>query len=470
MNHNTLYKFLLLSILGCQLFLLPSHTNCLANEISTKNIGFILFSPEKQTVLVSQNSEVLFIPGSIVKIATNLMALETLGPAFTFETYLKTNGEIKNGQLDGDLLLESGGDPKFTISNLASMADYLCILGIKKISGNFYYTDGILPTTPILSPESETDQTDNPAVGPLSTEFNRFQIWNQTTPIPPLDFIQIKMSKSPLPGGVAFNYVGDEGHEIWELSPLKKYNLIEELPVRSPGLFSASYLRHLAQINGIVLPTPLKKNDALEKFTKKLFTNSSDPLLLLAESSLEYSNNLIAELILLKAVNEMKKNSGQTFDLSASAKVLNEWVCQLIGSKFCESNFLANGSGLSPLSRTSPLYWIQLLNLAKDKFYAHRSFPSLLSISGKKGWIYRRLNDPEMALRVWAKTGSMDYASSIIGYLNTKSNQRLIFAILISDIERRMHKDYSAKKMPPSWRSEAQTIQDNLLREWFRQY
>ena len=75
-------------------------------------------------------------PASVVKLATTLWALETLGPEHRFRTTVSTHGKIdpETGVLDGDLIVIGGGDPDFHVENAQLLANTLKKRGIQRAS------------------------------------------------------------------------------------------------------------------------------------------------------------------------------------------------------------------------------------------------------------------------------------------------------------------------------------------------
>ena len=64
-------------------------------------------------------------PASVTKVVTALYALEYLGPDFQFETRVFADGPILDGVLDGNLILEGGGNPNLVTDDLAQLATRL---------------------------------------------------------------------------------------------------------------------------------------------------------------------------------------------------------------------------------------------------------------------------------------------------------------------------------------------------------
>lgn len=84
------------------------------------------------------NENTAFNPASVIKLATTLAALDKLGPTHRFRTEFRSTGEInsRTGELQGDLILVSGGDPSFSIPDARLAGDELRRLGIRRVSGS----------------------------------------------------------------------------------------------------------------------------------------------------------------------------------------------------------------------------------------------------------------------------------------------------------------------------------------------
>jgi len=89
-------------------------------------------------VVASQGADQSFNPASVIKVATSVLALKTLGPEHKYITDFACRGPctIDQGRLKGDLVIIGGGDPDFQAENTWLVARELSTLGISKISGD----------------------------------------------------------------------------------------------------------------------------------------------------------------------------------------------------------------------------------------------------------------------------------------------------------------------------------------------
>lgn len=90
--------------------------------------------------MVSHEGRVPMPGASLTKIATSLASLQTWGPTYQFETRLRAAGPIQHGVLQGDLVVEGGGDPLFVWEEAIALGNALNKMGITRINGNLVVT------------------------------------------------------------------------------------------------------------------------------------------------------------------------------------------------------------------------------------------------------------------------------------------------------------------------------------------
>jgi D-alanyl-D-alanine carboxypeptidase/D-alanyl-D-alanine-endopeptidase (penicillin-binding protein 4) len=94
----------------------------------------------ENTLLANHQGTVPLPAASITKVATSLAALETFGPDHQFITLIGATGPIQNGVLQGDLVIQGGGDPFFVWEEAFAIANSLNEMGIKQVKGNLIIT------------------------------------------------------------------------------------------------------------------------------------------------------------------------------------------------------------------------------------------------------------------------------------------------------------------------------------------
>lgn len=88
------------------------------------------------TVLIAQAAAMPVHPASVSKVPTTLALIRKFGCEHRFTTVFATNGSIRDGTLEGDLIVESDGDPFFVDENALLVVQRLRALGIVRVAGN----------------------------------------------------------------------------------------------------------------------------------------------------------------------------------------------------------------------------------------------------------------------------------------------------------------------------------------------
>ena len=77
---------------------------------------------------------------SLTKVATTIACLETWDLNHRFETRIYQTGIVKNGVLEGDLIVQGDGDPLFVWEEAIALGNALNELGIRQVKGNLIVT------------------------------------------------------------------------------------------------------------------------------------------------------------------------------------------------------------------------------------------------------------------------------------------------------------------------------------------
>lgn len=143
----------LLSWQNTELFILPEVSRDPVVETIVQDYLQTLaskgISPSQQGIWIQSDWGKLFAhngsqarsAASLTKIATTLAALSTYGVDYQFETKIYAAGEINNGVLQGDLLVEGDGDPFFVWEEAIALGNSLQKLGIREVTGKLIVND-----------------------------------------------------------------------------------------------------------------------------------------------------------------------------------------------------------------------------------------------------------------------------------------------------------------------------------------
>lgn len=109
-----------------------------AREESPQEHGVLIESLDGQRIFAAHNADVPFNPASLIKLATSLVALKTLGADFRFQTRVYLNGKVDgHGTLQGSLSVV-GHAPTFGDYGANLIAEELRSRGIKNISEQIF--------------------------------------------------------------------------------------------------------------------------------------------------------------------------------------------------------------------------------------------------------------------------------------------------------------------------------------------
>ena len=107
-----------------------------AQGLSLRAVSFAVVDLDSGRVVASLNGDTPRSPASTIKLLTTFASLDLLGPAFVWHTRALLRGELNDGVLNGDLVLQGGGDPYMTLERWWSFVHMLRARGLKTIHGD----------------------------------------------------------------------------------------------------------------------------------------------------------------------------------------------------------------------------------------------------------------------------------------------------------------------------------------------
>ncbi|MBV8851848.1 MAG: D-alanyl-D-alanine carboxypeptidase, partial [Sinobacteraceae bacterium] len=237
-------------------------------------------------------------PASVSKVPTTLALLRKFGPDHRFATTFSTSGAIVDGTLYGDLIVQSEGDPSLVDENALVIATRLRVAGIQRVVG------GLRP------------------VGTLTFDWQ-----------PDPDGTRMRaalsghVSEAALAAVRALQTVGSEAtilpaatHTATESTPLTTAPLAS-IVFAEPGTWSDT-----DRARSVLAPSPQPR---------PLLVHRSQPLLALAKSLNDYSNNIFKPLA--------DQAGGAAAVQQLARAVLPEWMRPEVT--------LGDGAGTDPRNR-----------------------------------------------------------------------------------------------------------------------
>jgi D-alanyl-D-alanine carboxypeptidase/D-alanyl-D-alanine-endopeptidase (penicillin-binding protein 4) len=430
--------------------------------------GVLIVDPASGDTLYARNAHRLFLPASNMKVITSSVALTQLGPDFRFHTAFVARGRVHDSTLVGDLVVIGRGDP--TVSDhmlhdamipMRAAADSLAAHGIRRITGHIVSGGDAFPDADVGFGWAWDDLTQPYAAGVDELMFNegftaiairaprRPGSRARITTAPIADYPRVvSRVTSAAPGGAAptteltaaFDPIGGALVVDGTLAPGDTNTLLVAYP--DPA---AAYLHALAgalRQRGIHLrtapvavaadPAPALRTEiapaahAAVVATDTVFTMASPPLRDILPALLKPSQNQIAE-IFLKTLGLERTGIGSA---DSGRRVVET---QLVSWGVPPDEFvIRDGSGLSRHDYLAPATLVRVLNIMQHDTAFHALYDAL-PVAGVDGTISDRMRGTAAAGNVHAKTGFVDRARSLSGYVTTADGVTLIFSFLCNN-------------------------------------
>ncbi len=424
----------------------------------TGSVAFLAMDAETGRVLEARMPDLPLPPASTAKVITTLFALDRLGPDFRFATRLVATGPVAGGLVQGDLVLAGGGDPTLSTDMLAAMAQGLAARGVRGVTGRFLTDDTALPQLDRIDPDQPDHVAYNPALSGLNLNFNRVHFeWRRGTKgwdvsmdarsdlyVPQVGMARMKVVNREVP---LYTFAETGGTDSWTVAAaaLGKGGA-RWLPVRQPGAYAGDVFRTLARAQGIPLPEPQPGRGT----GVVLVDQSSDALPLVLTDMLKFSTNMTAEVVGL--------TSSGAGTLAASGGAMGDWA----RARYGRAGRHVDHSGLEADSRVAPADMVAALVGARTG--PLRGYMKTFPLRDAEG---REVKDP--SVRVAAKTGTLNFASCLAGYVTPPGGRDIAFAIFAADPARRDAVPMADREDPPGmkeWTRRARRMQAQLLYRW----
>ena len=443
--------------------------------------GVHIVSLKDGKVLFSSNARKRFLPASNMKLLIGAAALDAFGADFRFETPVYGEGIIDaQGRLLGNLVIAGRGDPNLEGRTynpqheelmqqdipgfMAQIAGQLADRGVKSIVGDVVSDETLFlhePHDPSWALENVLWSYSAP-VNSLAAAENWFQL-----EVLPGETEGSAAFLRPVPvesGLVLVNQVKttSQGREAWmgvDLSPegshvtlrgeipLRHAGLKYNLAVRDAGVFAARLLKLALAQRGIAVTgevktrqlSPLeileqgkpsldaaKRLQSAHREEQKLANIRTQPLSESLKVMLKTSNNLYAEMML----RNLGAHATGLGSVDTGVAALEKFLEKTGNSK--NSVSLNDGSGLSRKNLITPESVVRVLQYMDQ--HLHRDvFLDMLPVAGRDGTLRNRMKKGPAFEHVFAKTGSIDFVSTLSGFAIAKNGERLAFSIMVNN-------------------------------------
>lgn len=425
----------------------------------------VVLSLDRGDTLFELGGDEGLAPASNMKLYTTAAALHYLGPDYRYNTFLMATGPIRDGVLEGDLVIYGTGDPTFSArfgGSLAvwnAFADTLEALGVVEIRGDLV-GDGSYFEGPGAAEGWQSNYMNASyaaSAGALSYAENV-----ATLQIRPAEQAGWRPEIRLVPGGEGIAIVNQattvasgatriHAARVAYDGPIVVRGQIARnsapvtraVPVSDPERLSVAVFRDVMGRRGINVTGSLRSAVTREESpvtgrsvfapaldsqapVRVLAVHTSPPLQQILEIINKRSHNLMAEQV-LRTVGRVTTGEG-------SVRGGERAVLHMLEEAHARANALSihDGSGLSVLNRSSARDLITLLAvMARSPMWTYY-WESLPEAGARDGLSRMHRTGAEGNLR--AKTGTIDRVSALSGYVTALNGERLAFSIISNNV------------------------------------
>ncbi len=408
---------------------------------STRGLSIYVHEVGQERPLLTVAADTPRNPASTIKLLATLVALEELGPAYTWRTEAYAGGPVRDGKLEGDFYLKGYGDPYLVIERFWHFLRTLRNGGLNEIAGDLvldqsYFAkeaadpadfDGrplraynVLPQALLVNfqavnfkflPEAgrvriiaDPLPAHMEIVNRVKLKYNRCRGWARR--------LKMRLRNAGQQQQVIFS-----GRYNAACGKNEIFRVVSEPAPYIHGVFRTLWTEQGAWFNGGV------REGTVPFDAELLHTGYSLPLADIVRAINKYSNNVMTRQLLLTLGAERLAPPGTT---DKGIRVVRAWLDRH-GLNFPEL-VLDNGAGLSRKERISARHLGELLLAAHESPYMPE-FMSSLPVFAVDGTLRKRFGG-ELAGRVHLKTGTIDNVRAMAGYLLDRRGRRMVVVSL----------------------------------------
>jgi D-alanyl-D-alanine carboxypeptidase/D-alanyl-D-alanine-endopeptidase (penicillin-binding protein 4) len=398
-------------------------------------------------VVAEHNADRLLYPASGAKLLTVAAALRRLPPETIWTT--RVHGAVREGNVEGPLVLVGGGDPKLMPADLAELADAVATRGVRAVRGGVI-VDATRHDEACLPPgfdQKDTDAGYRASVGAAASNFGAVSVVVRGSkkagrPVivaidPPSAAVVVEAEARTVSGrgeGVQVSLSSrPDGRTLVRVTGslgARRTGFNERRRVADPDLLSGYLLYEALTRRGVKVDGGVQvRRRATEPLPPELARDASATLADTVRDINTWSNNFMAETLFRELGRVDADAMPATWTCARDTVTVALTELGLRPDQFA----VVNGSGLYHATQITPRGMVQLLvAMAADPKNAD-AFRDSLAVSGGSGTLGGRLKGPTTRGRVQAKTGTLDEVVSLSGYLTTQSNRRLAFSIMLNE-------------------------------------
>jgi D-alanyl-D-alanine carboxypeptidase/D-alanyl-D-alanine-endopeptidase (penicillin-binding protein 4) len=390
-------------------------------------MGIAIIDVDSGRLLAAVNEHLALNPASNAKLYTAGAALAILRGEHRYETTL--SGKLDGEAVAGSLALRGYGDPSLTTSDLWALVQEVKGYGVRRVEGDI-----------LVDQRFYDEQTTPPAFDQQPDEWSGFRAPISSVALDENCILMtVRPSRSGV-GGLAHvdfdppGFVDAEG-SVRTAAPGTADNV--ELALSGNGSRMTAHVSGAVAVDSRVVRYTRRVDDPrllagyglkalLERAEVKvsgevklgtakgrvLARHLSEPLSLLLYGLGKRSDNFYAEMVFRSLAGEAKGRPARSGD---SSELVLQWLDRVGATD--SGLILRNGSGLFDADRVTAFSTVQLLRWAWRDPQIQPEYLAQLAIGGVDGTLRKRFRAELTKRRVRAKTGTLDDAIALSGYV-----------------------------------------------------
>lgn len=358
-------------------------------------------------VVLDLNGELPLMPASVMKIVTAASVMSSLNPTDRFRTRVVTDGNVKKGILEGDVIIHASGDPTVESAFFVdckgfadSIADRLAAMGVNEIRGRIRIEYPGWMEEPVPSGWKKTD-----LIRPYGTGYHAFNYADNRMAIkfpgvttnPPVPKGTVRYARS----NRRFS-IDRQGDVIRASGRVGRRGRTDITSNPDPeGSFLLALDKALSD-RGI---SRIEKSNSGSGREMEIYVNQSPELADILRSMMHRSDNLYAEAML----NTLTPGGRD----KATEMEREIWSTRGVDVKDIA---IRDGSGLSRDNRLTAYFLADVLAWMVKHANKDNVFVNLFPAAGQEGTVRRFLSDTPLEGELVLKSGSVNDVQCYAGY------------------------------------------------------
>ena len=441
------------SPVGAQSAELARRIDAIADRAPLDRAHWGIFIQDAATgeVLYERNADRLFIPASNLKLVVVATALGLMSPEHRLRTSLYTTGPLRDGVIEGDLVLYGRGDPGISgryhddrmLAVWEHLADSLAARGVREVRGGLVADESWFDSIHVhgdwelydllwwyAAPVSALGFNDNSIDFRISPGAVGQPARIEWQPVTSFVVLSNRTRTVAAGGQRTLDFERGNGDTIvaYGTLPADERPWTEYFAVRDPARYAGTVFREVLESRGIRFGTSqvrvvrAQDRSVARANPVELAGYDSEPLSELVFPILNSSQNWFAEQ-LLKALGR-DYGAGGTWE--AGLDVERRFLTETVGLDAGEFR-LRDASGLSAGNLITPRALARVLLHSREVEALRDALPVS---AATRGSLRSRFTD--LPGRVRAKTGGIRNVDALSGFVSTERGRELVFVVIVN--------------------------------------